>query len=353
MKTKDFDYALPEDLIAYEPLQDRTASRLLCLNPDDGVTAHKQFSDILGLVNAGDVLVFNNSKVIPARLHGHRDTGGRAHILIERVLEPFKAVAHVKTGNVAKAGSIIYLSDRTPCRVLGRDGPFFILQPEGDKNWYEIMEDIGDIPLPPYIERQTKPMDSARYQTVYAADDKAASVAAPTAGLHFTDDLLDQLRAKGVKTAFVTLHVGAGTFQPLRTLDEEDPRDHQMHSEYIEVPQDVCDTVNAAKRAGGRIIAVGTTSVRCIETAWNREESCLQPFTGETDIFIAPGYEFGCMDALITNFHFPRTTLLMLVSALAGRENMLRAYEQAIAKKYRFFSYGDAMYIAKGCTDGT
>lgn len=352
MKTKDFDYNLPEDLIAYEPLEDRSASRLLCLDPQTGRVAHRRFTDITGLLSAGDVLVFNNSKVIPARLTGRRDTGGHVHILIERVLaDSTQAMAHVKAGNPAKPGSTIYLSDGTPCRVVRREIPFFILQPEDGRSWYDIMEAIGDIPLPPYIERQTKPLDKARYQTVYAAADKAASVAAPTAGLHFDAPLLQTLRDKGIGTAFVTLHVGAGTFQPLRTLDDEDPRGHKMHSEYIEVPQEVCTALTQAKANGGRVIAVGTTSVRCLETAWNREAGTLTPFTGETDIFIAPGYDFGCVDGLITNFHFPRTTLLMLVAALAGREQMLAAYDQAVQEKYRFFSYGDAMYIAKGCID--
>ncbi len=353
MKTKDFDYNLPEHLIAYEPLPQRSASRLLCLDRDTGDMQHKIFGDIIDFLDAGDVLVFNDSKVIPARLTGRRDTGGRAHILIERVLAPMKALAHVKTGNVAKAGSYLFLSDETPCQVLGREGSFFILGLEcpQKRNWHQVMDAIGDIPLPPYIERDTKPADQARYQTVYAKDDKAASVAAPTAGLHFDDALLQKLTDKGVQQAYVTLHVGAGTFQPLRTLDDEDPRDHPIHSEAIEVTQETCDIVNAAKANGKRVVSVGTTSVRCLESAWNRQNGQLQPYYDETKIFIAPGYEFGCIDALITNFHFPRTTLLMLVSALCGRDPMMHAYDEAVKENYRFFSYGDAMYIAKGVTN--
>lgn len=346
MKTKDFDYDLPEHLIAYEPLPERSASRLLCLDRSSGATDHRIFSDITDFLSEGDLLVFNNSKVIPARLTGRRDTGGRASILIERVLSPYKALAHVKTGNVAKAGSYLYLSDETPVQVTGRDGSFFILEVDQQRTWQEIMEAIGDIPLPPYIERQTKALDSQRYQTVYAADDKAASVAAPTAGLHFDEALLGKLKDKGVACAYVTLHVGAGTFQPLRTGDDEDPRGHPMHSEYIEVNEDVCKAVADTKARGGKVIAIGTTSVRCLETAFTPDAGCLQPYIGETDIFISPGYKFGAIDGLITNFHFPRTTLLMLVSALSGRDAMMSAYQEAIEQHYRFFSYGDAMFIA-------
>jgi S-adenosylmethionine:tRNA ribosyltransferase-isomerase len=341
MKTSDFAYDLPEELIALEPLEKRSASRMLCVDRKSGQTAHRNFSDITDLLKPNDLLVFNNSKVIPARLQGTKHTGGYIHMLIERVLEPQLAIAHMKGANTPLPGTHVKLPDGSNFIIEGRDIPFFVVRLyDTEKTWHEIMQDIGKMPLPPYIERDVTKADESRYQTVYAADDKAASVAAPTAGLHFDEDILSRLKDKGVSTACVTLHVGAGTFQPLRTLPDEDPRGHKMHSEYIEVSQEICDAIKQTRAKGGRVIAVGTTSVRSLETAQGK------PFVGETDIFITPGYDFTQIDGLITNFHLPSTTLLMLVSAFGGRENVMNAYEKAIQEKYRFFSYGDAMFLS-------
>lgn len=349
MKTRDFDYDLPEALIALEPLPERSASRLMCLDPDDGKIIHRIFSDIVDLLEPGDMLVFNNSKVVPARLYGKKETGGKVEILVERVLDDgHTALAHVKSGKAPVAGTSIILSEDYRCTVQGREDDLFILALDEGHHWRPVMDAVGEMPLPPYIDRQVKSEDSQRYQTVYAHADKAASVAAPTAGLHFDDPLLARLKDKGIHTGFVTLHVGAGTFQPLRTGDDEDPRGHVMHSEIIEVSPDLCEQVMHIRRNGGRIIAVGSTSIRCLESAWNFNSQQLEPYVGETDIFIAPGYEFGCVDAVITNFHFPRTSLLMLVSAFAGHAHTMNAYHVACEEKYRFFSYGDAMYIATG-----
>jgi S-adenosylmethionine:tRNA ribosyltransferase-isomerase len=340
MKTSDFDYPFDENLIALEPLAERSASRLLCLNKNTGQITHKKFTDILDFINPNDLLVFNDTKVIPARLNGTKHSGGYMNMLIERVMSDTHALAQMKGANTPLIGTHVRLKDGTNFVIEGRDIPFFIVKLyDTDKNWNDIMNAVGEIPLPPYIERQAEAADIDRYQTVYAHADKAASVAAPTAGLHFDDALLQHLKAKGVNTAHVTLHVGAGTFQPLRTEGDEDPRTHQMHSERIEITQETCDAIAQTRKKGGRIIAVGTTSVRCLETAQGK------PYTGETDIFITPGYQFEYVDALITNFHLPKTTLLMLVSAFAGRENVMNAYNEATEKKYRFFSYGDAMYI--------
>lgn len=341
MKTSDFDYPLDESLIALAPLPQRSASRLLCLNRQNGKTAHNHFTDLPDFLNAGDLLVFNDTKVIPARLYGTKHSGGYINMLIERVTSDTTALAQMKGANTPLPGTHVRLKDGSNFVIEGRDIPFFIVKLyDTDKTWHDVMNEVGEIPLPPYIERKPENADSERYQTVYAADNKAASVAAPTAGLHFDAPLLQKLKAKGINTAHVTLHVGAGTFQPLRTEGDEDPRSHKMHSEYIEISQQTCDSTKQTRAKGGRIIAVGTTSVRCLETAQGKA------YTGETDIFITPGYEFKYVDALITNFHLPKTTLLMLVSAFAGREKILEAYAQATEKKYRFFSYGDAMYIA-------
>lgn len=335
MKTKDFDYPLDESLIAYEPLPERSASRLLCLDKQSGELQHQHFYDLPDFLKAGDLLVFNDTKVMKARLQGQKLTGGKIEILVERLLGDTIALAHVRGG---KGQTELIVAGEHNCNIIGREGALFKLQ--STEPWTHIMQEHGQMPLPPYIKRDTKDSDTDRYQTVYADDEKQASVAAPTAGLHFDEGTLDKLKAKGVKIASVTLHVGAGTFQPLRTDDEEDPRNHQMHSEYIEVSQSTCDAIAETKAAGGRVIAVGTTSVRSLESANGK------PYRGETDIFISRGYIFNTVDAMITNFHLPRTTLLMLVSAFAGRENILKAYAEAKEKKYRFFSYGDAMFLS-------
>jgi S-adenosylmethionine:tRNA ribosyltransferase-isomerase len=336
MKTSDFDYKFDDSLIALEPLKERSASRMLCLDKNTGEIQHRTFKNLPELLHAGDLLVFNDTKVIPAKLTGQRSTGGKVNILIERVIDDTTAFAHVKHG---KDQPFLTLSDGTQVHVTGRKIPFFILKLENG-TWHDTMDRLGEMPLPPYIERPPQGQDRNRYQTVYANAKKAASVAAPTAGLHFDEPILNTLKARGINTTNVTLHVGAGTFQPLRTEDDEDPRSHHMHSERIEITQETCDLITQTRKNGGRIIAVGTTAVRCLETAQGK------PYSGETDIFITPGYEFKYVDALITNFHLPKTTLLMLVSAFAGRDHTMQAYKEATEEKYRFFSYGDAMFIS-------
>ncbi len=342
MRVADFSFDLPDELIARFPKTDRSSSRLLTLNGKSGELNHKIFSELLELVNQEDLLIFNNTKVIPARMHGQKASGGKVEVLVERVLDEHRVLAHVRASKSPKPGSILLLEGRAEAEMLGRHGELFELAFKGDKNVLEILEEIGHMPLPPYIDRPDNEADRERYQTVYG--EKPGAVAAPTAGLHFDEPLLDALKAKGVAMAFVTLHVGAGTFQPVRV---ESVDEHVMHSEYIEVPQPVVDAVAAAKARGGRVIAVGTTSVRSLESAAMKNGGELAPYFGDTDIFIYPGYEFKVVDAMVTNFHLPESTLIMLVSAFAGQENIMGAYHTAIAEKYRFFSYGDAMFLTK------
>ncbi len=346
MKRTDFHYELPQELIAQHPLKERSASRLLCLEGTGGKVTHALFPDLLDQVSAGDLLVFNDTRVIPARLWGRKESGGKVEILVERVTGDNTALGHVRSSKSPKPGTRILLSrheggptGQHSLRVTGREGEFFCLAADGAISVSEILSDIGHMPLPPYIQREDELADQERYQTVYAR--REGAVAAPTAGLHFTDDLLDKLREKGVGTAHVTLHVGAGTFQPVRA---DDITHHIMHSEYAEVNESVCEAVRAARARGGRVIAVGTTAVRSLETA-SAATGTVQPFTGDTDIFIYPGYRFKAVDALVTNFHLPESTLLMLVSAFAGKAHIMAAYQQAVAEGYRFFSYGDAMFI--------
>jgi len=344
MRRQDFHFDLPPELIAQEPLPDRTASRLLVLNGEDGSVQHGFFSDILELLDPRDLLVFNNTKVIPARLYGVKQTGGRVEILIERMTVDGHALAHVRASKSPKPGGLLLItpdenSDVTEysLRVVGRQGALYEIAPEvGD--WPEILRLHGHMPLPPYIERSDTAEDRDRYQTVYAKHEGA--VAAPTAGLHFDEALLAALRARGVEFAEVTLHVGAGTFQPVRSDNIEE---HHMHSEFIEVSDDVVDAVARCRQLGGRVVAVGTTAVRSLESA--AQTGQLQPFRGDSDIFLYPGRPFHVVDAMITNFHLPESTLIMLVSAFAGRENVLMAYATAVANRYRFFSYGDAMLV--------
>jgi len=342
MKTSDFDFNLPEELIAQYPLEQRTASRLLQVSGD--TLADKKFSDIFDLLLPNDLLIFNNTRVIPARLHGQKETGGKVEVLVERLLDDQHVLAHIKASKSPKAGSRLLLEDSVSATMLERVGDLFKLRFEGDKNAIMLLEAYGHMPLPPYIERADDEEDQQRYQTVYAKHPGA--VAAPTAGLHFDETLLKQLEDKGVKSAFVTLHVGAGTFQPVRVDKIED---HHMHAEYIDVDQSVVDLIQQTKAQGGRVIAIGTTSVRSLESAAMKGE--LAEFHGDSQIFIYPGYEFKVVDAMITNFHLPQSTLLMLVSAFAGYTNMMRAYQHAVDQKYRFFSYGDAMFLEKSMDD--
>ena len=338
MKLSDYHYKLPNELIARYPAKERSASRLLCLDRKTGEIEHRIFSDLVDLLQPNDLLVFNNSKVMPARLFGQKETGGRVEILIERILDQHHALAHVRASKSPKVNSEIILTDEIKVKMIGRENDLFKLKFQCDEPIVDVLERIGHMPLPPYIDRDDEQFDHERYQTVYA--DPQGSVAAPTAGLHFDETLIQKLKNKKIDMAFLTLHVGAGTFQPVRV---DNIKEHHMHAEWITVSKEVCDKIHAAKKRGGRVIAVGTTSVRSLETAALSGE--LKPYEGDTDIFIYPGFEFKVVDAMITNFHLPESTLLMLVSAFAGRENILNAYRVAIEKRYRFFSYGDAMYI--------
>jgi len=336
MQTSDFDYFLPEKLIAQFPLEQRTASRLLHVKENE--LTDRYFTDLIDLLNKGDLLIFNNTKVIPARLHGKKETGGKVEVLIERVIDEHNVLAHVRASKSPKQGSILILESAIKAEMTGRQGELFKLKFNSDQSVLSLLDQYGHMPLPPYIARDDEVTDQQRYQTVYAKEPGA--VAAPTAGLHFDDVILQQLKDKGVNFSYVTLHVGAGTFQPVRC---DNILDHKMHSEYIEVSQQVVEQINKTKQQGGRVVAVGTTAVRSIESAASEGE--LKSFSGDTDIFIYPGYKFKVIDALITNFHLPQSTLLMLVSALAGYDNMMTAYAHAVEKEYRFFSYGDAMFI--------
>lgn len=345
MKTAEFDYHLPEDRIAYYPLPERVKSRLLVLDRASDQLQDQQFADIVDYLSPGDLLVLNNSKVLKARLYGHKRSGGKVEMLVERVIKPDTAWCHVKASHGLKEGTEVIIVDAGGLsagmlKCTGREGDLFILTLVGHhhKSFYDLMADAGHIPLPPYIKREDDDSDMERYQTVYAQ--KLGSVAAPTAGLHFSEALLDKINTKGVNLAYVTLHVGAGTFQPVRV---DDITQHKMHGEIIDVPESLCEQVKATQQAGHKVIAVGTTTVRSLETAAQSGE--LKPYQGETDIFIYPGFEFKVIDAMVTNFHLPESTLLMLVSAFAGKEAILNAYQHAIEHEYRFFSYGDAMLM--------
>jgi len=343
MKTRDFFYELPDELIAQHPTKKRTDSRLLCLDRNKGTLQDRQFTDISELLNPNDVLVFNNTRVIPARLYGQKPTGGKVEILIERITSEHRALAHVRASKTPKIGTDIILtvpaSDQAiRFTVEDRHEGMFVLTTAPHCNITETLEKYGHMPLPPYIERNDDVQDRERYQTVYAR--QPGAVAAPTAGLHFDQNILDTISSKGVVSAYVTLHVGAGTFQPVRC---ENITDHSMHSEYLEIANETVTLCRRARAQGGRIIAVGTTAVRSLETACAGGK--IKPYSGETDIFIHPGYEFNCVDALLTNFHLPESTLLMLVCAFAGYETTMHAYRHAVEQSYRFFSYGDAMFI--------
>ncbi len=332
----DFHFDLPPELIAQHPLAERTASRLLVLRGDKVEDAC--FTQITALLQPGDLLVMNNTRVIPARLFGRKDTGGKVEVLVERVLDEYRVLAHVRASKSPKPGSSLLLEGGVRATVTGREDTLFCLSFEGAEPVATLLERHGHMPLPPYIGRADGSEDRERYQTVYAQ--RQGAVAAPTAGLHFDQCLLDELAAKGIASTFITLHVGAGTFQPVRV---DNIAEHQMHKETIEVSAETVAAVQQARARGGRIVAVGTTSVRALESAARNGE--LAPFQGDTDIFITPGYAFRVVDTLITNFHLPESTLLMLVSAFAGFDEVKVAYAHAIEQRYRFFSYGDAMLL--------
>ncbi|QWE10325.1 tRNA preQ1(34) S-adenosylmethionine ribosyltransferase-isomerase QueA [Polynucleobacter sp. es-EL-1] len=342
MQLSDFNYDLPSQLIAQHPLANRTDSRLLELRVDGDKSAQlidRQFRDILTLINPGDLLVFNDTKVIPARLHGKKETGGNVELLIERISAENQAWVQIRASKVPKTGSIVHIQNPAgesfPVEMIGYDGRFYEVRfPE---NVFSLLERFGELPLPPYIEHQPDAQDATRYQTVVAKNPGA--VAAPTAGLHFDEDILERLSQNGVRHATVTLHVGAGTFTPVR---EEDLSKHRMHYEWYSIPTQTLEAIAQTHRNGNRVIAVGTTSLRALES-----QTLTQQSSGETNLFITPGFSFKAVDCLITNFHLPKSTLLMLVSAFAGVDNIRNAYQHAIQNEYRFFSYGDAMFLSR------
>lgn len=336
MKLSDFRVDIPDKLIAQHPPDVRGASRLLCVDGGSGRLGDRHFSDLPRLLQPGDLLVFNNTRVMKARLFGRKQTGGKVEVLVERIIDEHNALAHLKASKSPKAGALLNIGD-ADVRVTGRAGQLFALW-SPHLSFAELMNRRGHMPLPPYISREDADADRERYQTVYAEHEGA--VAAPTAGLHFTPLIMEQLQEKGVEFAWVTLHVGAGTFQPVRV---DDLSRHEMHREWLEVSPQVCDQVEATKARGGRVVAVGTTSVRSLETA--AASGKLLPFTGDTQLFITPGFQFHVVDMLLTNFHLSESTLLMLVSAFAGYEEIMHAYKHAVEQQYRFFSYGDAMLL--------
>jgi S-adenosylmethionine:tRNA ribosyltransferase-isomerase len=337
MRKQDFDYELPPQLIAQEPLADRAASRLLVL-ADDGSLADRGFRDLIDYLRAGDLLVFNDTRVVNARLFGRKDSGGEVEVMVERLLGGDEVLAQVRASKALLTGRRVILGDGVEAEVLGREGEFYRLRFHASEAVEQVLERIGHVPLPPYIARTDRVDDRSRYQTVFAR--RPGAVAAPTAGLHFDQELLDRIAAMGVESGHVTLHVGAGTFQNMRV---DEIHQHAMHSEWLNVGADVVAQIERTRARGGRVIAVGTTVVRALEAA--SVDGRVQPFAGETRIFIFPGHRIRSVDALVTNFHLPQSTLLMLVSAFAGRERVLAAYRHAVAARYRFFSYGDAMLV--------
>ena len=340
MLVKDFSFELPEQLIARFPKAERSSSRLLAMDKRSGELSHHTFKDLADFLQPGDLLVFNNTKVIPARLFGQKSSGGKVEVLVERMFDDKRFLAHVRASKAPKPGTELLLEGSAKVRMNQRHDELFELEVMDDEPVLDMLERLGHMPLPPYIDRPDNEEDKARYQTVY--NEKPGAVAAPTAGLHFDQPLLDKLTGKGVEFAFVTLHVGAGTFQPVRV---DNVLEHKMHAEYIEVPQQVVDAIAACKARGNKVVAVGTTSVRSLESAAQQGGGQLVAYNGDTQIFIYPGYEFKVVDALITNFHLPESTLIMLVSAFSRRDYVMNAYQTAIAEQYRFYSYGDAMFI--------
>ena len=339
MQLSDFHYDLPDELIARYPLAKRSASRLLFLDGKTSNVEHRQFVDVVDLLQPGDLLVLNDTKVIPARLWGVKPTGGQVEMLVDRVLDHSRVIAHLRASKTPRPHTYV-IFNKVPFEVLGRHGDLFELRCTDTRSVLEVIEAIGQTPLPPYFQRDPEESDKLRYQTVYA--EHKGSVAAPTAGLHFDHDVFTRLQNKGVELAYLTLHVGAGTFAPVRVAQIDQ---HQMHAEAVNVPAELVDRIKQTKANGGRIVAVGTTSARSLETASRGGE--IAPFCGETDIFIYPGFHFNCVDVLITNFHLPASTLMMLVSAFAGHSNTMSAYREAVRAAYRFFSYGDAMLVTR------
>ena len=336
MQRRDFHYELPPELIAQVPLADRSASRLLVLDGASSEMEDRRFADLPELLRAGDLLVFNDTRVLPARVIGRKRTGGRVELLLERLLGPRRALVHLRASHKPPSGDDVELPGAARARIVARAGA--LTEVELDRDVVPFLEAHGETPLPPYITRAPDAGDRARYQTVFAR--AAGAVAAPTAGLHFDAPMLDVLAARGVERTFLTLHVGAGTFAPVRT---ERVEDHELHAEWLQVPADTCAAVQRCRARGGRVVAVGTTSVRALETA--ARGGNLAPFAGDSRLYIYPGFEFRVVDAMVTNFHLPESSLLMLVAAFAGREQTLAAYRHAVEKRYRFFSYGDAMFV--------
>ncbi len=346
MQLTDFSYDLPPELIAQFPLKTRTASRLLCLDGASGEVNDRSFSELPQLLRKHDLLVFNNTRVIPARLHGHKlDSRGQVEVLIERITGLHDALAHVKASKAPRKGQRLWLEDAIEAVVKGREGDLFQLNFVDSKPLLELLETHGHVPLPPYIKRADEAADQRRYQTVYA--DIPGAVAAPTAGLHFDEGILETLKQQGVAQGFLTLHVGAGTFQPVRTQHIEE---HIMHPEWVEVSAALLSQIEHCKAQGGRVIAVGTTVVRALEAA--AQHGTLQPLCGDTRLFITPGFEFHVVDAMLTNFHLPESTLLMLVCAFGGYTNVMHAYQHAVTQGYRFYSYGDCMLLTPASPTG-
>lgn len=339
MQLSDFNFDLPNELIARYPMPTRSASRLLCVADQEQALTHRTFSEIIDLVQEGDLLVFNDTKVIPARLFGQKTTGGQVELLVERVLDNRRIYAQVRASKAPRLGDYLLFSGGVRLAIINRHQHFYeLLYNDSNRTILDVIESIGQIPLPPYMQRQAEESDKERYQTIYAKH--KGSVAAPTAGFHFDEALLQRLRDKKVEMGYLTLHIGAGTFQPVRV---ENIKEHKMHPEYLQIDATLCAQVQAAKERGKRVIAVGTTSMRALETA--SQGGNIEPYQGETSIFIYPGYTFRCVDALITNLHLPCSTLLMLVCAFGGYEPVMQAYREAVAQAYRFYSYGDAMWV--------
>jgi S-adenosylmethionine:tRNA ribosyltransferase-isomerase len=342
MRRADFHYDLPPELIAQSPPAERGGGRMLVLDRTTGARADAHFSDFETLISPADLLVFNDTRVVPARVTGTKDSGGRVEVMLERICSEHEALVQIRSSRSPRTDSMLHLSDGETARVLGREHMLFRLEFESEVQQY--FERSGSVPLPPYIERAPTQNDTTRYQTVFAS--VPGAVAAPTAGLHFDRSLIERLRGKGIESAFVTLHVGSGTFAPLR---EDRVEANRLHEERVIVSADVCDAVTRARKRGGRVVAIGTTAVRALETASSSGE--LRPFSGDSRRFIYPGYDFAVVDALLTNFHLPQSSLLMLVAAFAGVNEVLSAYRHAVAQRYRFFSYGDAMFIAEQALD--